>query len=98
MSAAETKYQAYLVKRIEKEFPGCFVTKNDASRLQGIPDLLILFGLRWAMLEVKTSESAPVQPNQTFYVEWFNALSYCSFIYPENEEKVFHDLQRALGN
>jgi hypothetical protein len=98
MSLAENKYQAELIKKIEKNFPGCFVTKNDSSLTQGIPDLLILFGFRWAMLEVKVSENAPTQPNQEYYVALFNAMSYCSFIYPEIEQKVFYELQRALGN
>jgi len=98
MGLAENRYQAELVKKIEKLFPGCFITKNDAGATQGIPDLLILFGFRWAMLEVKTSEDAPTQPNQRYYVDFFNSMSYCSFIYPEIEQKVFYELQRALGN
>jgi hypothetical protein len=98
MGLAEKDYQAKLIKKIEKEFPGCFVTKNPSDRTQGMPDLLILFGFRWAMLEVKTSEDAPTQPNQEYYVALFNEMSYCSFVYPENEQKVFHELQRALGN
>jgi hypothetical protein len=92
----ETQYQAYLVDRLEEMFPGCFVTKNNEKLVQGIPDLLILHGGRWAMLEVKVSEYAPVRPNQPHYVEKFNSMSFAAFIYPENEEEVLDALQRSF--
>lgn len=91
----ENKYQAHLIIRLRKEFPGCFILKNDTSYMQGVPDLLILFGAYWVMLEVKTSEHAPEQPNQRYYVDMLNVMSYAAFIYPSNEEDVFNEL-RAL--
>ena len=93
---SEAAYQAQLVKRIKAMFPGCFVTKSDASQNQGIPDILILFGDRWAMLEVKKSGSEPTQPNQEYYVDQFNGWSFAAFIYPENEEEVLNELQTAF--
>lgn len=92
----ESIYRLRLIRRIEKEFPGAVVVKNDPNQIQGIPDLLILFEDTWAMLEVKTSESAPSEPNQEYYVGLWNDMSYASFIYPENEERVFNELQLAL--
>lgn len=94
----ESVYQTLVIRRLEQEYPGCVIIPNDARIIQGVPDLLILFGDRWAMLEVKASESAPVRPNQPHYVDEFNRMSYCSFIYPENEDEVFYELQHALGN
>jgi len=93
----EAQYQAKLIKRLHKEFPGCVVIKNDPQRIQGIQDLLILHNDRWAMLEVKVSETARTRPNQPFYVDQFNKMSYASFIYPENEDGVFDELQLALS-
>jgi hypothetical protein len=49
----ESAYQLEVIKRLKAEFPGCVVIINDPRRTQGIPDLLILFGPNWAMLEVK---------------------------------------------
>lgn len=93
----EAAYQARLVERIKEWFPGCFVIRNDPTINQGIPDLLILFGNTWAMLEVKLSEDSPHRPNQEYYVDLFNEYSFAAFIYPDVEEQVLHDLQRAFG-
>lgn len=92
----ESDYQSYLIKKIKKMFPGCVVLKNDPCYIQGVPDLLILNKDRWASLEVKKSSKSKVRPNQKYYVDLMRDMSYSSFIYPENEEEVFNDLQQAL--
>ena len=93
----ETVYQAELIKKLNRMFPGCFIIKNDPSQNQGVPDLLILFGIQWAMLEVKRSGSAPSRPNQSYFVDMFNGMSFAAFIYPENEQEVLSALQDVLG-
>jgi hypothetical protein len=92
----ENRYQAELIAELGARFPGCVVLKNDSDYLQGIPDLLILYKDRWAMLEVKSSPNADHQPNQVWYVRQLNQMSFAAFIYPENEEEVLDDLQQAL--
>ena len=89
----EAAYQRKLIKKLQIMFPGCFILKNDPSANQGIPDILILFGRRWAMLEVKPNDRAHVQPNQRHYVELFDDMSFAEFICPENEAEVLHALQ-----
>jgi hypothetical protein len=90
----ENIYQAGLIKRIYKRFPGCIVEKNDTAHQQGMPDLKLLFvGGMWAMLEVKASADSQVQPNQRWYVEKMNEMAFCRFIYPENEEAVLNELE-----
>lgn len=93
----ESKFQAELILELRELFPACVILKNDSSYLQGVPDLLILFRHKWAMLEVKRSESEPRQPNQDYYVDMLDELSFASFIYPENKEEVLHDLQQTFG-
>jgi hypothetical protein len=92
----ERYYQATVIKRIRKEFPGCLILKNDSSYLQGVPDLIILYKSNWAMLEVKANRDAAFQPNQAYYVSELNHMSFAAFIFPENENEVFYDLHRTL--
>lgn len=93
----EAMYQRKLIKKIERLLPGCYIIKNDPAENQGIPDILILFDDQWAMLEIKISSTASEQPNQSYYVDKFNDMSFAAFIYPQNEEQVLHDLQSTLG-
>lgn len=93
----ESSFQAKLIRKLESIFPGCLVLKNDSSYIQGIPDLLVLFHNRWAMLECKTDANAPTRPNQPYYVDLLNQMSYAAFIYPENELEILNELQLAFG-
>lgn len=77
-------------------FPGCIVMKNDPNYIQGIPDLIILWNDRWAALEVKRSLRASRRPNQEYYVEMMNRMSFSRFIYPQNKEEVLDELQRSF--
>lgn len=86
----ESGFQDRLKTTLKAMFPGCKVVKMD--QIQGIPDLLILFGERWAVLETKRTESAPHRPNQDYYVDLMNEMSFARFIYPENKEKVLSEL------
>lgn len=92
----ESEFQTELIKELKALFPGCLVLKNDSGYLQGIPDLTILHGNRWAILEVKASRTAPYQPNQEFYLKTLGAMSYSATIYPENKLEVLDALQSAL--
>jgi hypothetical protein len=65
--------------------------------MQGIPDLLVLYRNKWAMLEVKGFEDAPEEPNQDYYVDLLNNMSFAAFIYPENETEVLNELQHAFA-
>lgn len=92
----ERVYQAKLIKKLRDLFPGCVILKNDSSYLQGILDLTILYRDRWAMLEVKADADSPLQPNQGYYAEMLNEMSFAAFIHPSNEQDVLSALQQAL--
>ena len=94
----ESAYQNKLIKKLARLFPDSFILKNDSAYMQGVPDLLILVGTKWAMLEVKPRATAGEQPNQRFYVETLNAMSFSAFIYPENEEEVLDALQQLFSS
>ena len=91
----ENKFQAKLIKKLKEIFPGCIVMKSDSSYIQGIPDLLILFGSKWASLECKKSANASKRPNQEYYVNRMNEMSFSRFICPENMKEVLGDLYKT---
>ncbi len=92
----ENDFQAKVIKELEKRYPDAIVTKLDPNHIQGIPDLLILEGDRWAVLECKKSANEPFRPNQPYYLEKTNKMSFSAVIYPENKEEVLDELQSAL--
>lgn len=92
----ERDFQSGLIREIKDRFPGCVVLKNDSSYIQGIPDLLVLFNEHWAMLECKRSSSASHRPNQQYYVDLLDKMSFSRFICPENKEEVLHELESAF--
>ena len=92
----ERKFQASLIKKIRKRLDGCIVLKTDPNYIQGMPDLLILYKKRWAALEVKKDNKASHQPNQDYYVNKMDNMSYAKFICPENKKEILDELERAL--
>ena len=92
----ESKFKTQLCKEIEYMFPGCIILHIDPTEIQGAPDLLILYGNQWAALEGKRHANASHRPNQYYYVERMNAMSFAAFIYPENKEEVLDELSQAF--
>lgn len=96
LMAKESAFQKGLINDLKKRFPGCMVLKNDPNYIQGIPDLLVLYEGRWAALECKKAKQASHQPNQDYYVERMNEMSFSRFVYPENKENVLDELQQSF--
>ena len=92
----ESDFQKLLIKELHARFPGSIVLKNDSEYIQGIPDLTILYGDKWATLEIKKSKTANHQPNQDYYVETMNEMSFSAFVYPENKEAILDQLEQAF--
>lgn len=91
----ESGFQDRLIDDLEAMFPGCLILKQDA--LQGIPDLLVLYRDRWFSLECKQFAGAKRQPNQEYYVELMNEMSFSRFIFPENKEEVLRELEQTFS-
>ena len=92
----ESKFQSDLISLIKKMFPGAMVMKTDPTYIQGIPDLLILYKNKWCSLEVKKSLKAKHQPNQDYYVDLMNKMSFSRFICPENKDEVLEELKKIF--
>lgn len=94
----ENVFQANLIRELKDRFPGCIVLKNDATYIQGFPDLLILYKSHYAALECKRSSKAHRQPNQDYYVGKINEHAFARFISPENKEEVLNELSQSFGS
>lgn len=92
----EKKFQAALIKELENLFKGCIVMKLDSGYIQGIPDLIVLYKNKWATLECKRHSNAKKRPNQDYYVELMDKMSFSRFICPENKEEVLNELQQTF--
>lgn len=92
----ESKFQSNLIKQLKVMFEGCIVMKTDPNYIQGIPDILILYKDKWASLECKKSSTASHRPNQSYFVDIMNTMSFSKFIFPENEKEVLNELQQTF--
>jgi len=92
----ENTFKTNLVNEIEKMFPGCIIIHPSPNEIQGFPDLVILYKNTWAALEGKKNKNSIKQPNQEYYVDLCNQMSFSRFIYPENKEEVLYELQQAF--
>lgn len=98
MGKLESKFQKELIDEIKKEFPGCLVMKNDSAYIQGIPDWTVLFKNKWALLEAKRKKDAAKQPNQDYYVDKCDDMSFSRFVYPENKDEVIKELHELFDD
>lgn len=93
----ENRFQKEVIDEIKSRMPDAIVLKNDPNYIQGIPDLLILNGPRWGALEVKRGIDAVHQPNQDYYVNRMNNMSFAAFIFPENKDFILDRLETSLS-
>ena len=91
----ESKFQRELIGELKTLFPGSIVFKNESK--QGLPDLTVLYEDKWALLECKADRNASHQPNQDYYVDRANEMSFSRFIFPENKQEVLNELKQAFG-
>lgn len=94
----ESKFQKDLMDEIREIYPGCVIIKNDSEYLQGFPDWTIFYKDKWAVLEAKRDKDAPAQPNQPYYVELLDNMSFSRFVYPENKDQVLEELSEIFSN
>ena len=96
MRKLESNFQHSLIEDIKSLFPDCIVMKNDPTYIQGIPDIIVVYNDKWASFECKRSKNSKHQPNQDYYVDKMNKMSFSRFVYPENKEEVLSELQQSF--
>jgi hypothetical protein len=92
----EREFQAEFINELRERYPEAIILKNDSGYQQGIPDWIMLVDDRWFMFEIKRSPTAPLRPNQGYYVDLCNEMSFAAFVYPQNKEQVLDALSRSL--
>lgn len=88
----ESAYKTNLIQKLYTLYPSAMIMHLDPTEFQGIPDLIILYKNKWATLEGKKSDNESFRPNQEYYIDMMNRMSFSSVIYPENEEEVLQKL------
>lgn len=97
MSKLESEFTYELKEEIRRRFPGSFIIKLDANQFQGIPDLLVLWGRFWAILETKRGVKSVRQPNQEYYIGLFDEMSFSAFVHPLNYHEILDEMESAFG-
>lgn len=92
MGKLESKFQKDFIDEAKVRYPGCIALKNDSSYIQGFPDWTLLYEDKWAILEMKKERGAHRQPNQEYYIDKLDKMSFARFVFPENRDEVFKDL------
>lgn len=94
----ESRFKTELIHDLHNLFPGCIVLHNDPNDIQGFPDLTILYKHMWACLEGKKSLREAYRPNQEYYLEILDDMSFAAMICPENREAVLYELQQSFSS
>lgn len=97
LTQREHLFQKSVKQEIIDIFPSCVIHKNPTGVHDGFPDLVCYLGDTWFMLECKRSKDEEHQPNQDWWVDRLNKMSYASFIFPENREEVFCQLRQKFN-
>jgi hypothetical protein len=92
----ERDFQRKLIIKIKERFPGAVVLKNDPLYIQGFPDLTILYGTHWAVLESKLGVESIFQPNQRFYLDLLNKMSFASPVNRYTLEEILNEMERSF--
>ena len=84
----ERDFQPHVIRAIKLTLSDAIVLKNDSSYQQGVPDLIVLYKDKWATLEVKRTLKSRPEPNQTYWVDRMNEMSFSAFINRDNMHDV----------
>jgi hypothetical protein len=96
MGKLESEFSSDLKLELRHRFPNCLIMKLDPNQIQGIPDLLVLWEDRWACLETKRGLRSVHQPNQEYYVDLLDKMSFAAFVHPLNYRDVLDQMERAF--
>ena len=89
----ERDFQKKFISDLRKLGFKCFKQQMNATTRVGTPDLFIFIEGWWGWIEFKKSKNAKKRPGQQENIDWANANSWGSFVYPENRDEVYNYLK-----
>lgn len=96
MPKREAVIQSAFMKRLEEIFPEMLWLKVDSTNRPGWPDVIFFVGHRYGVLEFKAERGSHRQPNQDYWVDRFNTMSYGRFVYPENVGEALDEILQTF--
>ena len=94
----ETKFKKMFKKKLKRLYPECIIVEADPTYFWSVPDVYFFLGSFWAALEFKRTEGSSRRPNQEYWVEVLDKMSFARFVYPGVEEEVLSELEAAIQN
>lgn len=88
----ESTFEKEFCKALRQTLGERYTYTFKLTAAKGIPDRLILYKDKYALLEFKQYKNAKKQPGQETWVGHFDNLAYAAIVYPENAEKVMQDI------
>ena len=92
----EKDFQAKFLTRLRKLGCKCYKQQMNATTRAGTPDVIVLVGPVWIMLEFKKSKNSPKRPGQQRNIDWAKENSFGWFVYPGVENEVYEAIKELI--
>lgn len=92
----EKDFQSKFLAKLRKLGCKCYKQQMNATTRAGTPDVIVLLGPVWIMLEFKKAKNSPKRPGQQKNIDWANEVSFGWFVYPENADEVYEQIKRLV--
>lgn len=92
----ESEFKRKFKNMLEQSYPGCVLVDINPEQFRSFPDLLFLYDKFWATFEMKRTVGSAVRPNQPYWVEKLDNMSFSRFVEPGTAKEVLDDLARAI--
>lgn len=94
----EKNFQSKIVKRLKSMGAVVIKYEQNATTIQGFPDLIWFYKRTYGVIEVKKYKGADFQPLQPEWLERMGEMSYSWLVYPENFKLMDQCLKEIKKN
>lgn len=92
----EKDFQAKFLTKLRKLGCKCYKQQMNATTRAGTPDVIVLLGPVWIMLEFKKAKNSPKRPGQQRNIDWANEVSFGWFVDPSCADEVYEQIKRLV--